>query len=452
MSQNRGYRILLLCGWYYPDSIGGTEAYVYQLGKDLQALGWEVTVAAPSIDEREHSYIYNGLSVYRYPLSVSPDRKEVRGSASPKYLDIFATWIKENKPDIAHFHSRTRGCSFYHSDVIRQLGVPLVLTIHSADFMCVAGTARLWGVSPCDGRIDEYRCTACWLKNRGIPLWWLAWLLSRIPIFIASKATNMNNKLGTLLSMRKLFIERQEREKRLFESVEYIIAVSRWLYDVLKRNDIPEKKLYFCPHGLAPVVAKSKPQSCFKNPYVLRIGFIGRFNRVKGLHILVKAMKRQPLNRYIELRIYGRAKLDEEKDYLQLIQKLSKDDSRIKFCGELTDENRQDVFMYLDILAVPSIWLETGPYVVLEAFSYGIPIMGSDLGGIAELITNRVNGLLVEPGNIRLWANAIGWIYRHHEAIGYWAENIPSVRSNKNVTGEMVEIYRKILDPQDNQL
>jgi len=446
MDRDRHYRILLLCGWYYPDSVGGTEAYIHQLGRDLKALSWEVTVAAPSIDEREHRYIHDGLSVYRYPLSTRPDREEIKGAAPPKYLDIFVTWLKENKPDIVHFHSRTRGCSFYHSNAVKQLGIPSVLTIHSADFMCVAGTARLWGIYPCDGKIDVYRCTACWLKNRGIPLWWLAWLFSRIPISIAIKMRNMDNKLGTLLSMRKLFIERQEREKRLFDNVEYIIAVSKWLYGVLKINDIPEQKLYFCPHGLIPIAVKSKPQSYFKNPYVLRIGFIGRLNHVKGLHILVKAIKRLPLNMHIELMIYGRANVDEDRDYFNLIQKFSKGDRRIKFCGELIDKDRQDVFMNLDILAVPSIWLETGPYVALEAFSSGIPIIGSNLGGISEIVTDRVNGLLVEPGSIRAWVNAISWIYEHPQVLGDWASHIPNVRSSRDVTEDMLRIYKDILN------
>lgn len=449
MSQAKRYRILLMSGWYYPDSVGGTEAYVRQLGKELQALGWEVTVAAPSIDEKEHKYIHDGLSVYRYPVSLLPGREEIRGAVPPEYLDIFATWLKENKPDIAHFHSRTRGCGFYHFTAVKQLGIPLVLTIHSADFMCVAGTARLWGIYPCDGKLDEYRCTACWLKNRGVPVWWLAWLLSRIPISLAIKARNVNNKLGTLLAMRRLFIERQERESHLFENAERIVAVSKWLYSVLKINSIPEQKLYFCPHGLMPAAVRSKPRSDFKVPSTLCIGFIGRFNHVKGLHILIKAIKRLPLDRHVELRIYGRAKLDEEKDYLGLTQKLAKDDDRIKFCGELTDNNRRDVFMHFDILAAPSIWLETGPFVILEAFSRGIPVIGSDLGGIAELVTNRVNGLLVEAGNVRLWANAISWIYKHPQALQDWSSHIPDVRSNIDVARDMVRIYEGILIKQD---
>ena len=39
-----------------------------------------------------------------------------------------------------------------------------------------------------------------------------------------------------------------------------------------------------------------------------------------------------------------------------------------------------------DLLAVPSQWMETGPIVVLEAHAVGTPVLGANLGGIAELV------------------------------------------------------------------
>ncbi len=50
---------------------------------------------------------------------------------------------------------------------------------------------------------------------------------------------------------------------------------------------------------------------------------------------------------------------------------------------------------------VPSLWKETGPMVVIDALAYGIPIIGSKIGGIKELISGRLRELLFEPGNIR---------------------------------------------------
>ena len=55
----------------------------------------------------------------------------------------------------------------------------------------------------------------------------------------------------------------------------------------------------------------------------------------------------------------------------------------------------------IDVLAVPSQWLETGPLVVLEAFAAGTPVIGSDLGGIRELVSDGRDGLLVPHDDVR---------------------------------------------------
>ncbi len=47
----------------------------------------------------------------------------------------------------------------------------------------------------------------------------------------------------------------------------------------------------------------------------------------------------------------------------------------------------------IDVLTVPSRYMETGPIVVQEAQALGIPVMGADLGGIAERVRDGVDGL-----------------------------------------------------------
>lgn len=51
--QLNNYHILLLSGWYYSDSVSGTELYIHSIRKGLQVLGLEVTIAAPSNDEAD---------------------------------------------------------------------------------------------------------------------------------------------------------------------------------------------------------------------------------------------------------------------------------------------------------------------------------------------------------------------------------------------------------------
>ena len=70
-----------------------------------------------------------------------------------------------------------------------------------------------------------------------------------------------------------------------------------------------------------------------------------------------------------------------------------------------------------DLIAVPSRWLETGPLVVLEAFAAGVPVLGSNLGGIAELVRDGVDGILVAPNDAAAWAVAIGRLVEDRNVI-----------------------------------
>ena len=51
----------------------------------------------------------------------------------------------------------------------------------------------------------------------------------------------------------------------------------------------------------------------------------------------------------------------------------------------------------MDVLVVPSLWLENSPLVIHEAFMAGVPVVGARIGGIAELVVHEQNGLLYDP-------------------------------------------------------
>ncbi len=437
--------ILLLVGWYFPDSVGGTEMYVRCLAADLLRKGWNVSIAAPSRDEREDSYIYEGIPVFRYPITTKPGRPELRLEKEPEYFEVFKRWISQHKPDIVHMHSFTRGCGYFHAQYTKSLGIPLVITIHAADFLCVGGTSMRWGEIPCDGSINAIRCTSCWVKKCGMP-WFIAWVLARVPLWASSFARHVENKIGTAFSIHRLFLEREKQIQSIFRFSDHIIAVSKWLYYALHLNGVPHEKITLCRHGLPSEFIPGfleKPQR--RVPDVLRLGFLGRFNSVKGLHVLVKAVRGLPLSCKIELRIYGRINNPEENAYYAWVRRLIGKDPRIMFCGEVSKENRQEVFSSLDCLAVPSVWFETGPLVVLEAFAAGVPVIGSNMGGLAELISHGINGLLVSVGDVHAWRACIRWVYENPHVIEEWRAHIPAVKSSTTVAEEMDMVYKRLL-------
>ena len=95
--------------------------------------------------------------------------------------------------------------------------------------------------------------------------------------------------------------------------------------------------------------------------------------------------------------------------------------------------------------AAPSQWLETGPLVVLEAFAAGTAVIGSHLGGIAELVRNGFDGILVDAANIREWANALHRLSEDRDVVNRLRRNIGPPRKTSTVAKEMIMLYRKTL-------
>ncbi len=437
-------KILFLCGWFYPDSLGGTENYVCWLAKELGKKGFKVQIAAPATDERESSYMHEGIKIYRYPVSLRPSRQELKGAVPEKYVDVFKRWLRENKPDVAGMHSFTWGCGLSQAEIIKKMKIPLVFTAHMPDFICKRGTLMRWGKTPCDGKIKINRCAACYLQKRGL-LRIFSWPVILIPQFIAEKFVKINSRWGTVLAIKSFIYQKKQSLKKFLKKTDHVICVSSWLYRLMFLNGANESKLSLCRHGLPIGAQYDKTQSYHKKGDFLTIGYLGRFNYVKGIHILIKAVRKIFPDIELKVKLYGSANSREEEKYLDKLKRIKKNDNRIIFSGKLPAKGQKKFFKEIDILAVPSLCLEAGPLVVLEAFSHGVPVVGSNLGGIAELVKDKKNGILVEPGNIKSWQKALQDIFYNPGLIDEMAKNTPKIKTIAEVREENLAVYEKIL-------
>jgi glycosyltransferase involved in cell wall biosynthesis len=444
--RNNGRGVVLLAGWYYPDSVGGTEAYVHWLAADLQRRGCNVVVGAPSADNVERRYQHDGVRVYRYPVEPNPGLSEVRGEVPPEHFEVFAKWLEEEQPRLVHLHSLTRGCGFFHGQRAKALGLPLVITVHVPGFVCPRGTMMRWGTTPCDGQMRTHRCAACSLQAHSVPRA-VGWPLSLASRWAGAWAAGRRGRVAAALTMAPRTAMRHARVRELLRLADRVVVVSQWLQSVLRRNAVDLRKVVLVRQGLSDeYLYTSRSASTRSASGRLRVGYVGRIHPVKGLRLLVSALKALPSAQPIELHIYGTARSAEEQQYLSAVRVTAGGDSRIMFHGELADGNKVDAFRSFDILAVPSVWLETGPLVVLEAFAAGLPVLGSNRGGIAELVTDGVCGRLVEAGNITAWTRALRELSEQSMA-GRWAWSVPRVRSSREVAEDMLEIYRQVSEP-----
>ncbi|WP_416672270.1 glycosyltransferase [Egbenema bharatensis] len=385
---------------FYPDPVGGTEVYVKALSRHLQEQGIEVLIAAPA--ETNQTYHYNQLPVQRFATSQTTNIRELYGLGDELAALEFDRILEQEQPDIVHLHAFTRAVSLRLVQAAKQRHIPVVFTYHTPTVSCQRGTLLQWGTQVCDGKINVNTCARCTLQGLGMkPI--AANVMGSLPLWVGQTlgALNLQGGIWTAAQMTELMSDRQTTFHTLMETVNHIVAVCNWVKDVLVRNQVPPEKITVIRQGLCH---DSSPQALNLTPKQpdtnLKLVFLGRLDPTKGIHILIQAIRSDP-QLAVSLDIYGVSQGGNA--YQNELLALVNDDPRITFKSPLPSEQVISTLAEYDLLAVPSQWLETGPMVILEAFAAGIPVIGSNLGGIAELVQHKINGILVEPESVAAW-------------------------------------------------
>ncbi len=444
-SSRKGPRVAHCVGFYFPENVGGTEVYVHDLINSLADFSVESSVVAAT-DRLYEEYSWSGVPVLRYPSNWA-DIDENTSTASGKRLSKFQKIILQVHPDIFHLHSWTAGAGLKHLAQVADLGIPCIVTMHVPSALCLRGTMLLEGVRPCDGRIEEQRCTRCWAISRGLPNP-AAYAVSQMPrIDLPAEMARRLGRAGTVLSARSLVGVQKRDLHRMTELSERIIAPSHWVYAALAANDVPPQKILVSRQAVAESFVKRgrlRPARAQDGPF-LRIGFVGRLEPYKGPHILLEAMR--AISRDVPIRLIV-AGSGTEPPYLRELEALASGDERIEFLGPVSHDELPAFLESIDVLAVPSNYMETGPLVVLEAYAFGVPVMGANLGGIAERVRDGVDGWLLEFNDSEAWARAIREAALDRTKVASRAQNISVMRTMRDVASEMAAVYRDVLRPR----
>jgi glycosyltransferase involved in cell wall biosynthesis len=146
---------------------------------------------------------------------------------------------------------------------------------------------------------------------------------------------------------------------------------------------------------------------------VYTIGAVGRLEKHKGFHHLIAAFRTvAERSKDAALIIVG----DGSQEAVLKSQASRSGDiaSRIRFMGHQEDVDH--LMMALDVLVLPSTTrYETFGQSLIEAMAFYVPVIGSDVGGIPEIINHEENGLLVPPGDEAALARALLLLERDKE-------------------------------------
>jgi len=290
--------------------------------------------------------------------------------------------------------------------------------------------------------VKVQRCTACYLRAQGLTAWTSA-ALSYLPAPLGHvvEANGLAGGIWTALRMRELMRIRCDNFRALVNEIDGIVAMREWVKDLLVRNGVPPSKIVLSPHGLqdggGPVGSlidiAAEP---------LRVAFFGRAERVKGIETLIKAISLAPgLN--IELDLYGVVQSSADQQYLNELSRMAAGDLRISFCAPIPHEEIVPLLRTYHLLAVPSLWLETGPLIILESFAAGTPVIGSNLGGIAELVKHGTNGLLLDSKRISDWTDCLKRCAEERQFLGQLRRGIEAPRKLSLAADDMAAMYHK---------
>lgn len=383
-------------GWFMPDSIGGTENHAAGLAVGMRAQGVMTSVLAFAGPAGARRYDHEGVPVFRYTSLGEP------GDTDPA---TFAGALKTSGATHYHQHAWTEQCGLRHLRLARAMGLKTYLTVLVPNNLCLRGTLMLDGTAQCDGAIREDRCAACWLASKGFPAA-LGSLSHRVPMALSAPLARSRRGRNALAPLAARALARQKREDLLDSAAlcDKVVVVAEWLRQALLANGIAPEKIALCRLGLDDGFT-APPRSVPAVPPA-RVSFFGRYDPVKGIDTLIGAVCALPGEVGLELSIYGFGKTRKDLAHRAELVALAAGDPRIRFEDSVPPGEVVRLMSTFHAVAVPSKWLETGPLVVLEAREARVPVFGSRLGGIAELIAHGEDGLLLPPFDVEAWAAA----------------------------------------------
>jgi glycosyltransferase involved in cell wall biosynthesis len=424
---------------YYPDQVGGTEVYVSSLAQHLLERGLQVEIAAPGDTHQE--YFHEGIKVHRFGVTKEPtDLAMLYGKGDPEATRQFISILDSTRPEMIHLHAMSPAVSTALLEEIKRRNIPVVFTCHIPGIICPRGTLVRNGKDACDAIWGLRKCTGCCLQAKGVPTV-IGGMLSAVPVEMGAlvAACRRPGRTATALRMKSLQKLRRERLVQFFLRVDRIVAVSEWLQQALIVNGAPSEKLTLCRHGTTQEANRAAvPALIPRDGSELRIAFLGRVDATKGLHVLMDAIRQRPLLP-VKLDVYPI--VQDSRQYVADMQGRALRDPRIEFRAPIPNHDVAARLQEYDAMAVPSLFMETGPLVVYDAFLAGIPVIGSDRGGIAELVTHERDGLLVAPGDVRAWGDALERLAGDRKLLKQLRDGVRQPRSMAVVAEEMLSLY-----------
>lgn len=351
-------RILLINNYHYPK--GGADKVYFNTAQLLRQYGHEVfffSTRHPDNHPSDEEAFFAENQGFREASLIQKIKKIPSFVYNKDAYEKLLVYLDEIRPDVAHIHLFMGGLSTSILHALREKKIPVVHTAHDYRMICPSYLFK-------DGKGKV--CERC--RNKFYAQ------------CIIHRCSDNNLAQSTMLAL-----DAYHRRYRVdpVDLIDRFIFVSR--FSMNKHLEFEERfrtkaiKLY----NFHPELPQIKPTAA-KGEYFL---FYGRLSREKGLSTLIEAARRAS----IPLKVVGTGPLADQYQGRPLPD--------IEFLGFQKGEALWDLVRGASFVIVPSECYENNPLTIVEAYSFGKPVIGSRLGGIPEIIEEGKTGFCFESGN-----------------------------------------------------
>jgi glycosyltransferase involved in cell wall biosynthesis len=262
------------------------------------------------------------------------------------------------RPDVVHVHNTWYASSPAVIAGLRELGIPVVMTLHNYRLICAAATLFRDG-APCEDCIGDTPFHA--VSHR-------CYRDSAAESLIAAGTIALHTRRGTW-----------QRD------VDRFIALSEFGRERFIAGGLPASKITLKANSVGDPGPRPQAPSASRS-----VVFVGRLSEEKGLHVLLEAWRSARSN--LQLVIVGEGPLASS------LQRSAPES--VTLAGRRPHGEVLSLLMTARALVLPSLWYEGQPVVALEAIAAGLPVLLSDLGAMTELLGPGAGSALFPPGDV----------------------------------------------------
>jgi glycosyltransferase involved in cell wall biosynthesis len=423
-----------------------TTRWMRQHGQDARAVCIEYIDRGPEEGVDWQDDDYQGVPIRRlsYDLAKAPDR--FRWEYDNPWIEMhLSEYLAEFEPDVFHTISGyLMGAGALRA--AQKLGIPTVVTVTDFWFLCSRLTMiRTNGQLSPASSFDARACARCKYEEKR---------RFRLPASIAPPLADLfwdwalKPGPSQWLGFHEMVAGYTRRNRVLMEILartDRIVCPSQFLVETLRERGVPEGKLILNSHGLdtsswLPVAEGGSPAET--NPGVFRIGYLGQINEHKGVHLIIDALKKLKTGRPIELLIYGNELAFP--DYTTRLRKMSHGDARIKIMGRYENQHVARILAGMDVLVIPSLWNEIGPWVMYEAFETKTPVIATNIPNMSYVVQHEQNGLLFKLGDSQDLADQLNRVIDDPDFYNRLINGIPPVKYIHTEMEDLKQVYESI--------